>query len=65
MDQVESTKLRTGLCEEVDGQYEIERDRPEQKVEEAINAVNTKEVSHADGRQTPKVDHFYVIGGSE
>ena len=46
MDQVESTKLRTRLCEEVDGQYEIERDRPGQEVEEAINAVNTKEVSH-------------------
>ena len=54
---MESTKLRAGLCEEVDGQYEIERDRPGQEVEEAINAVNTKEVSHADGRQTPKVDH--------
>ena len=25
MDQVESTKLRAGLCEEVDGQYEIEK----------------------------------------
>ena len=65
MDQVESTKLRAGLCEEVDGQYEIERDRPVQEVEEAINAVNTKEVSHADGRQTPKLGHFCVIGGSE
>ena len=43
---MESTKLRAGLCEEVDGQYEIERDRPGQEVEEAINAVNTKEVSH-------------------
>ena len=57
MDQVESTKLRAGLCEEVDGQYEIERDRPGQEVEETINAVNTKEVSHADGRQAPKVGH--------
>ena len=46
MNQVESTKLRAGLCEEVDGQYEIERDRPGQEVEEAINAVNSKEVSH-------------------
>ena len=46
MDQVESTKLRAGLCEEVNGQYGIERDRLGQEVEEAINAVNTKEVSH-------------------
>lgn len=59
-DQVESTRLQAGLFQK---SREIDQDKKSTK--QMMQSINTKDVAgvfDADGSQTPKEGHFYVIG---